>query len=88
MDLQYKNAILKVHRTGVIERKNMRTKKWFTIEPFMDVNQNAVFRIDYKYVLVSHIVAIAYFGINTQLNDVFHINHNKLDNSVSNLQLK
>jgi len=86
MEICYKEAILKVHKNGLVEKLNKRTGKWFVPPIHKDKQGDAATRVDYKYVKIYKLIS-TYFGlkIDDNLCDIYHLNRNKFDNSLNNL---
>ena len=87
MEFILKEAHLIIHRNGLIERKDLRNN----IIKRAPVTANRAgylcVIIDHKQVPIHKIIAMAYLGVNNDLVDIFHINHNIRDNGVDNLQI-
>jgi hypothetical protein len=88
MEIDYKEATLRIHKNGVIERLNKKTDQWFMAPIHKDKYGDAVTRVSHRYVKIYRIMSV-YFGlkIDDPFIEISHKNHNKMDNCLDNLML-
>ena len=81
-------ACLVVHTNGLIERRDKRDDKVKPIKTYKKKNGYVYVRVENSQIPIQKIVAMCYLGYKiNDMRDIFHINHNSTDNSVTNLKL-